>query len=108
MATAPAQTVPVNSYILVNVTDYDADGTTPDTTEALTVTSNNNLVVTAVVNPGNNRQVKITGVGAGATQVVVSAPNVPVANALTIPMTVTAVVNASWIEFNGVQGPFPV
>lgn len=107
----PSYTVPafpIGNYVLVDVVDYDNDGVTPDTTEALTVTSALPGVATAVVNPGNPRQVRITGVAAGSTTVTVTAPGVPAPNALAIMVTVSPLPNLSKIEATTHQGPFPV
>ena len=104
--TVPA--FPVNTYVLVNVIDYDDNGTTPDTTESLAITNNTPAIVRAVVNPGNPRQVKITGLAAGSASVSVSAPGVPPLNVLNLAVTVSAAPNLSRIDMGTIEGPFPV
>lgn len=113
MATLPNQLLPANTFILVPVVDIDFDGSTVDTTEVLTVTSDNGSIASAIVNPSNPRQIKITGlpVAAGlSTMVRIGAPGVPSEGMLLVPVTITAPPNLSRIDLaaGGVQGPFPV
>lgn len=97
----------VGQSINVDVLDLDSDGTTPDVTETLTLQTTNSAVCGATVDPTNNRRVKITGVGAGTANVTVSAPGVPGAGLLTIPVVVAAApVNLSRIDFVSASAPF--
>jgi hypothetical protein len=84
----------------VNVTDFGPDGVTPDTTEALQLTNNNTLVASAAVNPTNNRQVLITGVGAGPGSIKVTAPGVPIGSELTVTFTVVEAPNLSYVQYD--------
>lgn len=107
----PTQTIapfPAGTYMLVDVIDYDTDGVTVDSVEALTVTGTFPTIATAALVVGNPRQIKITGLQAGAMSVTVSAPGVPAGSALTLACTVTAAPNLARIDLGTVHGPFPV
>lgn len=82
----------------------------PDTTEPLSVTSSQAGFASAVVDPANPRQVKVTGLLAGTTVVTIGAPGVPTAAQLTVSVTVNPLPNLSRIDLapSGILGPFPV
>jgi hypothetical protein len=108
MANTTIPTFPVNNYILQNIVDIGDDGQTPDTAEALAITNSSPSIVSTVVNPGNPRQVKITGLTAGSYALTVTAPGVPPLAALNISGQVSAAANLSRIDAGTVEGPFPV
>lgn len=103
-------TITVNQYILIPIVDINADGTSPDTTEPLSVTSSQAGFASAVVDPANPRQVKVTGLLAGVTVVTIGAPGVPIAAQLTVTVTVNPLPNLSRIDMapGGILGPYPL
>lgn len=89
----------------VTVVDFGPDGTTPDTVEALTVANSAPSIVSAAVNPANNRVVVISGANAGSATVTISAPGVT--TPLQVVCTVSPPPNLSKIELVSISAPRP-
>jgi hypothetical protein len=101
--------LPKGMFMTQKVKDYNPDGVTLDTTEQLSVMSNNSSICAISIDPDDNRKVKIVGVSPGTTILNVGAPGVPSDGYLFINVTVTAPPNLSRIEADGAaEGPFPV
>ncbi len=110
MATASAS-LPVGYFLTIPVIDYGPDGVTPDTVEAISVSSSQPGFASAVVDPADHRLVKVTGLLAGTTVITIGAPGVPAGAAqLVVTVTVTPPPNYSKIEIGppGISTPQPV
>jgi len=108
--TVPA--FPVNTFMLVPVIDYASDGTTVDNVEPLSVSVSAGAgVIDAIIDPTNNRRVKITGLAPGSGSVDVTAPGVPALNFARLLVTVSEAPNNSKVVMGpaaDIIGPTPV
>ncbi len=103
MSAAPNQTIPGNLIRRIRCQTRDND-TGAVNTDPLTVGGFNSSIVQAVVDPGDNRVVKITPVAAGNTTVTVN-KTPSGADALTINCTVTSNAIIGKVEFVEVVTP---
>jgi hypothetical protein len=104
MSQAPQQTFAMNQKVGIHVRLIAADGTTEDTTTTLQVSSGSNPVATVAVDAVDKRLVWISGSSVqGSTVITVTSPGN--ADPLTIPVTTTAPINLSRVEFVSADPP---